>query len=47
MITLWKISSGFKINFTTLLNENTNTYEVIKKEEVEPIEFQELTTVEP
>ncbi|MCG6522536.1 helix-turn-helix domain-containing protein, partial [Vibrio parahaemolyticus] len=35
--TLWKISSGFKINFTTLLNENTNTYEVIKKEEVEPI----------
>ena len=35
--TLWKISSGFKINFTTLLSENTNTYEVIKKEEVEPI----------
>lgn len=35
--TLWKISTGFKISFTSLLGENSEECEVVKKEDIEPI----------
>ena len=36
--TLWKISSGLKVNFTSLLDDNQNELVLVKKEEVEIIE---------
>lgn len=36
--TLWKISSGLKVNFTSLLDDNQNELVLVKKEEVEIVE---------
>lgn len=36
--TLWKISSGLKVNFTSLLDDSSNELHIIKKEDVEIIQ---------
>ncbi len=36
--TLWKISSGLKVNFTSLLDDSSNDLHIIKKEDVEIIQ---------
>ena len=35
--TLWKISSGLKVNFTSLLDDDSSELQLVKKEEVEAI----------
>lgn len=36
--TLWKISSGLKVNFISLLDDNRNQLVLVKKDEIHPIE---------
>ena len=35
--TLWKISSGLKVNFISLLDDNRNQLVLVKKDEIHPI----------
>lgn len=35
--TIWKIANGLRVSFTSLLNENIDTFRVVRKAKVQPI----------